>query len=110
MLAMLAAMRLRSDARDVGDIRMHLVGDLARIVIQQHIKRYSPDALSTYAGMAPLPICYVEAKSLSGTPKTPVQATASANSIGLPSPISYLPAGFELAISKGWFSLTRLLS
>ena len=98
MLALLAQMRARADARAPADTRVHLVGDMCRVLIQHHIKRYSPEALQAYTGHVPLPACFVDAEPAAGksaAPKTPLQAHDT-NSAVLPSPISYLPAGFEL--------------
>jgi hypothetical protein len=101
MLALLSQMRQRSDARDASDVRVHLVGDLARAVIQQHVK-YSPDALQAYAGPLPLPVCFAEpAAQARAPPRTPAaSARAQQPALGLPSPISYLPVGFELVQGK----------
>lgn len=101
LLGVLAKVRTQRDVLDWEDHAVHCVGDLARLVIQQYSIRCSPDSLQVYKGKVPLPRpMFVDIQDGGGkaaardfTPSNSSTTSASNNSL---SPVSYLPAGFDL--------------
>ena len=83
LFAYLNVMREKQDALDTQSSCIHVVGELARKIIEKDYT-YNAQSLGEYPGTVPLPVCYQ-------APLKPV------SSDGLTSPFnSFLPANFEL--------------